>query len=828
MSPIKTKSLPLLRKEKGVSQHLPITHLNSPTVFETQQGHVGSVLKIAGIPFDTQSHDVLNEAHRIWHQALMSLNDEFGVYVTIHRHEMPTDLTGSFSNSFLQQLDEKYHQRFKERAFFNDIYITFLHKGVTSGKAGKGLKAFRALSNKTIQHARNFYRQQQIKKLHEIVFQCVTTLSRFKPQLLGERDEVVGHSELLSFLSLWVNGGESLPLSYTHYFQPLAKSIQQIPLAQRKYPQGNLSHYLPFKRLYFGKAIQFESAYTLKSTFGALLSIKQYGNETASIIFDQLLHLDTSFISTHSYFVEPNTVADNLMKRHMARMENVEDPAISQREALHEARDLLASQQMSMGFHHHTLLLLSADIMTLEQMVPQAVKCYQDVGFVPIRETIGQESAFWAQIPGNQKYIARSSLITSANFANFCSLHNYRTGYRNQNHLGECVTLLETPSRTPYYFNFHAKGSQQNPSKGHTMIIGGNGAGKTALMCFLDAQTSRYQGFTACFDRDRGMEIYIRASGGGYYIISPEFKEEIQFAPLMLPDTDTHRKFNLELLALLCKNPDETYLPAELMEPLKECVDYAYEQLAKEHRTLSNATALLPMDFPRRAALNRWLKGQKGRVDGEYAYLFDNDKDTLSLHKKMGFDLTHFLDQEPNHIRTPVILYILNRLSEAMNGQLVSIYFDEGWQYLRDPFWQHKFEAWIPTLRKHNAHIVMATQSPESVTHSSINHVFLNNVATSIFFANPQAQEATYIDGLKLTASEYECIRESSPESRIFLVKQEHDSTLCRLDLSMMQDALLVLSANKESVSQLTTLRHTLGDSVEAWLPALLQWRHQK
>ena len=111
-----------------------------------------------------------------------------------------------------------------------------------------------------------------------------------------------------------------------------------------------------------------------------------------------------------------------------------------------------------MGYHHHTLLLLNDNLDALEQWVPQAMKCYQAVGFVPVRETIGQEPAFWAQVPGNQAYMARLSLITSQNFAHCCPLHNYRTGYRDGNHLGECVTVLETPSKTPFYSSGPARG----------------------------------------------------------------------------------------------------------------------------------------------------------------------------------------------------------------------------------------------------------------------------------------------------------------------------------------------------------------------------------
>ena len=172
-------------------------------------------------------------------------------------------------------------------------------------------------------------------------------------------------------------------------------------------------------------------------------------------------------------------------------MDNVNDAAVSQINELHQAQDSVASGHITMGYHHNSLLLLSEDQVSLDKAVVEAIRCYSEAGFVAVRETLGQESAFWAQLPGNLNYITRSSLITSENFVDFAPLHNYDSGYRDANHLGSAVTLLETPSKTPFFFNYHATGSKTNPSKGHALIIGGNGAGKTAFMCFMDAQLSR-------------------------------------------------------------------------------------------------------------------------------------------------------------------------------------------------------------------------------------------------------------------------------------------------------------------------------------------------
>jgi type IV secretion system protein VirB4 len=217
--------------------------------------------------------------------------------------------------------------------------------------------------------------------------------------------------------------------------------------------------------------------------------------------------------------------------------------------------------------------------------------------------------------------------------------------------------------------------------------------------------------------------------------------------------------------------------------------------------------------------LRRWLKSDGKYPDGDYAYIFDNKEDRLQLQHKMGFDLTHFMNHEPDHIRTALMMYLCHRIELSMNGQLVRLYFDEGWQNLMDPYWKTKFQRWLPTLRKKNAFIVITTQSPSTVIASPIRSMMLDNVATQLFFTNPQAKREDYIDGFKLTESEFEAIANNTPESRIFLVKQEHDSSLCRLNLGHLADALAVLSGNTATVLLLDQIREEVGDDPTVWLP---------
>lgn len=812
-------SLKALRNEVGVSRHVSISHLVSPTIAETKDGKLISVIHVKGHPFDTESESVLNHLRQVWHRTLVATDEDIGYFVHCYRHKISSSRAGEFNHHFLQEIDDAYSTQFENDIFQNDIFICLVLKGLNQNKASTGIGLLKKLSDHAVKSARRERRTTDIGKIRTVTVQLIESLSDFSPSLLGENDTYTGQSELIGFLGLAINGCEKVLLRSGQVIQ-IDKGIEDRSSAT--FQEKNISQYLANKQILFGKYIQFQGQVEGDTKYATILTIKSYPQHTASIITNTLLKLDCEFFSTNSFLPETKDKAQEKIKKHIVKMEAIEDPAVSQIDQLSELKDDLQSDRLKMGHHHHTMMLFSKDIMTLESSVTKAIKHYADSGIVAIRETIGLEPAFWSQFPGNFKYIARSSLITSENFVDFCPLHNYRIGFKKNNHLGDFLTLAYTPSTTPYYFNLHGQGPKDNPAPGHALMIGGNGSGKTVAMCFCDAQLSRFKGRSFFFDRNRGTEIYIRACDGYYGVLSPDFKNDIQFNPFHLDDTPDNRLFIKRWFSQLVLRDNEVELDDLSSKQVSDCVDYAFEKLAFEERNLSNAAHMLPIDFLRLNRLERWLKGTDGKPDGEYAYLFDNDTDALTFVDKMGFDMTHFLDNEPTQVLAAVSMYLFHRLESTLDGRLVSVFLDEGWQYLDNPYWNSKLRQWLPTLRKLNCHIVLATQSPKSIAQSSIAHVLLDNSASQLFFANPQAKKEDYIDGFNLTQSEFECIKNTDPMSRYFVFKQGSESCLLRFQLSGLGNLLRVFSATKMSVDFCRRLRKQFGQVSSEWLPHFL------
>ncbi len=816
------ESLQWIKQEVPSSKHIPLSHFLDASTFELEQGQIGGVIHFEGIPFQTASSEELDQFRRLKHAMILELNESFAVYEYIFRSRLNVSLEGTFSDEFTAQLDADYRAKFEQKKFYkNELYLVLLYRG-----PGQIRGHWKNIHTEKIKIIRQAYREKAQVELHRVLRQMLSTLSGFAPRLLGEKDEQLGYSELMTFWSRLINGLNETKFCFPRLFPPLLKGV----LAQHSgtMPVGKASQYVVTHRFFFGEVIEFRGPHGA-SKFAQILSLRTYPRSTQASMLDVLLHLDAEFICSNVFLLEKSPNALGKIDRHRVKMRNTKDRAQTQMAELEKCQDQLASGHLRMGYHNHTLLLLSDGLETLKSALNQAISAYTAASFSIIVESLGLEAAFWAQFPGNQAYLFRTAFISSENYVDFCPLHNYRTGYWDQNHLGKAVSLLETPARTPLFFNFHAKGSGKSNdlTPGHTTIIGGNGSGKTVFMGFMDSQLTRYGGKSYFFDRDRGMEIYIRATGGSYSVISPTHLQSSGFNPFSLSDSPGNRSFLKTWLKHLVRLEEEEILDSSIEKMLSDAVDYAFEALSPEYRFLSRIVQILPNTFPRWDRLRQWLRAEGKHPEGEYAYLFDNKSDVfVSSHSKplfkMGFDLTELLN-ESKEVLTAVCMVLMHRIKSALEGSRVSIFFDEGWQILDNPYWKSQLKQDLPTFRKMNAHLILATQSPESILNSSLSAQFLDNAATHIFFCNPNANFEKHYRHFHISPAEFEFISKTSPGLRWFLYKQGAESSICRLNLSGMDSYLAVYSANKSSIQWLDEIRAEVGDEPQQWLPLFYQ-----
>jgi len=444
------------------------------------------------------------------------------------------------------------------------------------------------------------------------------------------------------------------------------------------------------------------------------------------------------------------------------------------------------------------------------------------------REDLALEAAFWAQLPGNFPVRPRKAPITSRNFAAMAPFHNYPTGRASGNHWGDALSLFVTSARSPYHFSLHASdpmdpdgGSRKDT--GHTLICGPTGSGKTVLIGFLIAMLDRQGATQVIFDKDHGLEILVRALGGEYLPLKNGVSTG--FNPLQLPITAANVEFLRAWLLSLSEGPSSRPHRAGAVREAADLDQALRGTLALEPsaRRLSRLVEFLDRTDPEglHARLARWCESCRG----EYAWVFDNPRDTvvsrLSGRSTIGFDVTEFLDHAL--IRSPITLYLFHLVRQLLDGRRLVCWMDEFWRLLADPAFEKFAKDGPKTWRKLNGVMCLATQSPSDVLDSSISRTLVEQTPTKVFFPNADADADEYTQGFGLSEREFKLIKDQlEAGSRMFLVKQAHHSVVCQLDLKGFDAELAVISGRAEEVGRMHRVIAAMGSDPAVWLSSFL------
>lgn len=779
-------------KEARVGDRLPYERLIDENTVLLRDGSVMSAIQVPGLLFETEDSQALN-AHAATREVVLrsTLDARFVLYHHVIRRRVEVELDAEFPDPLSRHIDARWKERLAGGSLFiNDQFVTLIRRPAR-GKTGLPERVAKFFSRQGRDELEAD--PKDIRSLKAAVTGLVASLSSYGAAVLGDYEAPGSkngtNSEMLELLSALYNG-EMRPV-------------------RRPAPDTDIGHMIPYRRASFGL-----DAMELRGSgapdFAAILGLKEYPEATSPGLLDPLLRLPFEMIVTESYAPNERTTARERIDLALRRSRSVDEEAAAERADMMAARDALGNGAVGFGDHHLTVLVRESALDRLDDATAACAAALADTGAIAVREDTNLEPSFWAQFPGNEEYVVRSALISSANMASFGSFHGFALGQASGNHWGDAVTLLETTSATPFFFNFH------HGDLGNFSVIGPSGSGKTVVMNFLAAQAQKFKPRTILFDKDRGAELFIRGIGGRYDRINPG--QPTGFNPLSLPDTPANKAFLRDWLGVLlkAKGPEE-------LATISAAVDATYANAPSLRRLrhfkelLAGARRPEPGDLADR--LNAWI-GTASGDGGEHAWLFDNEKDALDLDQRvLGFDMTQLL--EDPRLRTPTMMYLFHRIEERLDGEPTMILIDEGWKALDDEVFAARIRDWLKTLRKRNALVGFATQSAKDALDSRISTALVEQTATMVFMPNSRARPEDYCDGFGLTEHELALIRSLPAHSRCFLVRQPDASVVVRLDLSGAPEVLTVLSGREAAVRRLDLLREAVGDEPSAWYPAL-------
>ena len=810
-----------LHREFTAAERIPYTAHVASTVVKTAFGDYLQVFRLGGASFESNDDAELNN----WHERLNVLwrnvgspNVALWTHVIRRRAGIPPNsdeipAKRSSGCEFARDLHTKYRDRLaNETLMINEAYLAVVYRP-TSDAASSLVSKILARTRRGRSQPHGADALDVCEKLAQTL---AASLARYEPDLLGTyRLESVWYSSLLEYLGLLING-----------------EWQRAPL-----PHGPLNQALATSRLLFGtEAIEYRLPTT--TSVGAMLGIKEYASPSVVGVYNRLLSAPFAFVLTQSFSFLTKGASQALLQRQFNRMANAGDFAVSQAYELKDALDALTSNEFVMGDHHFSLQVL-ADVTApdidaaggrlkpLNDHIALARSILADSGMVVAREDLALEAAFWAQLPGNFPVRARKAPITSRNFAAMAPFHNHPIGRASGNHWGDALSLFVTSARSPYFFSLHASdpkdpdgGSRKDT--GHTLICGPTGSGKTVFIGFLIAMLDRRGVTQIIFDKDRGLEILVRALGGEYLPLRSGVATG--FNPLQLPVTPANVEFLKTWLRILSAGPLQSRHTGSARETAD--LDQALRgtlALEPEARRLSRLVEFLDPTDPEgvHARLARWCNVCRG----DYAWVFDNSRDTvvsrLSGRSVVGFDVTEFLEHPLT--RSPITLYLFHLVRQLLDGRRLVCWMDEFWRLLADPAFESFAKDGPKTWRKLNGVMCLATQSPSDVLDSAISRTLIEQTPTKVFFPNADANFNEYTQGFGLTEREFKLIKDQlEPGSRMFLVKQAHHSIVCRLDLKGFDAELAVISGRAGEVRRMHRIMSATGPDPAAWLPQFM------
>ncbi len=784
LSTVKPAKEKVTKGEVSAAYFIPYKcHWNSDTIL-THKEELVRVIKIKGFAFETADDadiDLKKNARNNLLKGMASGN--FSLYFHTIRRKEKGFPDGEMPDLFSARVNSEWEKKHSgTRSFINEHYFTIIRGADTSGAAVLEHMA-KKLQHRADKSSWENYMREAFDELDEMTERILNGYGNYGPRVLGINESEDGvTSEILEFFSRLVNCGHSQPMT--------------IPL-------GQISHHLPISRLYFGNK-SVEVHHPTGAKYAGMVSIKEYRPSTHAGVFDGFMQMPFELIISQSFSFINRMVAISSMQLQQRRLIQSEDVAVSQIQEIDSALDSAMSGEFGFGLHHMSVLCIEESPKALESALSLAVVELSNTGITGAREKMNLEPAYWAQLPGNAEFMARRSTVNTLNIAAFASFHNYPSGKRKKNHWGDAVTVLNTVSGTPYFFSFHVR------DVGHSMIIGPTGAGKTVLLNFLCAQAQKFNGRLFFFDKDRGAEIFIRAIRGRYMI--PDAAKTSGFNPFQLEDTAENRSFLIDFMKALVMVGDVA-LPAHEIERINEAVKGNYK-LPKEQRRIRNIAPFMGLGGPGTLAgrLAMW------HTTGSHAKLFDNEDDMIDFTsaRSFGIEMSHILQDKASI--GPVLLYLFHRIQSSLDGSPTMIVLDEAWALIGNPVFAPKIKDWLKVLRKLNTFVVFATQSVEDAAKSSISDTLVQQTSTQIFLPNLKAT-ILYREVFMLSEREFNLVKTTDPSTRFFLVKQDNDGVIARIDLGGMDDVIRVLSARIDTVILMDEIIDEVGEDPDDWLP---------
>jgi type IV secretion/conjugal transfer VirB4 family ATPase len=734
-----------------------------PHVFLTKSGDVGMVIELQGVDYECLDTAAIDAFTKRLESALRLFDENYRVYQLLfkrNRQAIPHTYCGKTVVDTAIRNRVAYFAAKSDYLFSLSIYFVVLYPALSARRSlASSLFDFGGNPRRSMAGLRAHFSSQASVRLNDV------ELTRASTCLKQKVESFQTHVSDFVFVRILGKGEAFVVLKRTLNFDPLkldSAKLKHDTFLDYCLCESQLECHRSHLRVddYFVKVLTLKepSAHTFPLLLKGLLDVhanyhvvtewkKEEPGKTRRTIQAKRRHFHNTKRSFFSQVNLNDAPAEDAL---------LDDAKESQVRELGKGIEEIELRGNYFGQFSLTVVIYDRDLAVVERAAAEFYKVFgvQDAQLYDERYNL--LNSFLAAIPGNYAFNLRYLYLLNTNYADLSFLFTLHSGEtRNQHLRREYLAALETNHGTPYFLNLHYRDTA------HSMILGRTGSGKSFLLNFLITNLQKYDPYTFIFDLGGSFESLTRLFGGSYLRVGLG-SSDFTINPFCLAPT----KANLDFLTLFVKvllGTSVGTLDPPTERELYEQIENLYS-LDPALRTLDVLANTLPR--PLAHALARWIRG------GQFGFLFDNPQDTISFSRFQCFDFQQ-MSRYPELLE-PLLFYILHRANEVIANRDTSSVFktffiDEAWVFLRNPSIQRYVIEALKTWRKHNAAMILSTQSLDELKRSELLDVIVESCATKIFLANPDMDQELYRRQFHLNDTEVSLIAGLIPKQQFLL-----------------------------------------------------------
>lgn len=744
-------------------------------VFLTKTGDLGMVLRVPGVDYESLDSDEQQYAVRRLEGAFKTFGEGFHIYQYLLKTNRPEIPFASYGDEVIDaaiQMRREYFEAKRDRLYRIEIFYVVVLEGSRS-KTGilTALKRFPSDPDGALREFRAQFSSSRTK---------VLLRKQVDADLRKLRTRVENFTRYLAdFMNIEVEDQQG---QFTLFRRLI--NFDDWRVAGRPHA----TQFLDFQVV--NSNVEAERDHLrVGDHFVRLLTMKEAISETRPLVLDHLLKLQTSFyvvtewtpLSTakarkevngkrrHFNMSKTGLIQSASAEKSPERDRLVDESKQADVESLGDCLRALGDGQ-TMGEFSLTVVLFGTDLESINREVGSFAGIFTNADGALFTETYNQLNAFFAIVPGNYAHNLRRLYLLNSNYADLSFLFTIHPGETTNAHLGgEYLAVLETDNATPYFLNLH------NGEVAHTLILGMTGSGKSFLLNFLVMNTQKYDPFTFIFDIGGSFQSLTEIFGGTYLNVGKE-SQDFRINPFSLAPTPENLQFLAAFFRVLIGGNDKRFqLDYREERRLWEAVERMYT-VPVEQRTLSTFANIIG---ELRERLHRWTR------EGQYGFLFDNAEDTLTFSRFQTFNFAGWGDTPD--VLEPLLFYVLHRAANeiadpARLATFKTFLIDEAWLFVKNEVIRDYVISAQKTWRKHNAAMILATQSIKELEESGMLSVVAESCPTKIFLANPEMNREAYAEAFHLNDTELELLADLVPPGEM-LVRKAQSSKKVRLNV---------------------------------------------